>query len=94
MREWLFVFTLAETDRLSLTSLVHFWQQNNFQILYQMLAGGLKKGLWNAWEAPESRGVPAHDSMGMHYLQQCCVIEYYLPYEGGMRCNSNGSKTL
>lgn len=43
MREWFFVFALAEADRLSPTSLVHFWQQNNFRILYQMLAGGLKK---------------------------------------------------
>lgn len=43
MREWFFVFALAEAHRLSPTSLVHFWQQNNFQILYQTQACRFKK---------------------------------------------------
>lgn len=55
MREWFFVFALAEAHRLSPTSLVHFWQQNNFQILYQTQACRFKKKKKKALENAESK---------------------------------------
>lgn len=82
MREWFFVFTLAEAHRLSPTSLVYFWQQNNFQILYQRLAGRLKNRLWKAWEALESKQEPAPDNTNICYLKHAIKLNIISLMEG------------